>query len=80
MEGFQDLLASGNKKLLETCRTAIESYQIYHKEIILSLKLPYSNGPVEAINNQLKVIKRITYGFRNFVNFKSGFFEQKELF
>ena len=29
-----------------------------------------SNGAVEGINNKLKLIKRIGYGFRNFENFR----------
>ena len=30
-----------------------------------------SNGPLEGINNKIKVIKRISYGYRPFSNFKS---------
>jgi len=29
-----------------------------------------SNGAVEGINNKLKLIKRLSYGFRNFENFR----------
>jgi transposase len=29
-----------------------------------------SNGAVEGINNKLKLIKRLGYGFRNFENFR----------
>ena len=30
-----------------------------------------SNGPLEGINNKIKVIKRISYGYRSFINFKA---------
>ena len=30
-----------------------------------------SNGPLEGINNKTKVIKRISYGYRSFSNFKA---------
>ena len=30
-----------------------------------------SNGPLEGINNKIKVIKRISYGYRFFTNFKA---------
>ena len=30
-----------------------------------------SNGPLEGINNKIKVIKRISYGYRSFSNFKA---------
>ncbi|MDR0921101.1 MAG: transposase, partial [Lactobacillales bacterium] len=35
-----------------------------------SLKYKYSNGPLECFNNHIKVIKRIAYGYRNYMNFK----------
>jgi len=30
-----------------------------------------SNGPLEGINNEIKVIKCISYGYRFFTNFKA---------
>lgn len=30
----------------------------------------YTNGPIEGTNNKIKLIKRISYGFRSFINFK----------
>nr|WP_256924836.1 transposase [Enterococcus sp. 4G2_DIV0659] len=39
-------------------------YEIRH-----ALELPYSNGPLECLNNHIKVLKRNAYGFRNFYNF-----------
>jgi len=35
-----------------------------------ALKYNYSNGPLEGTNNKLKVLKRVAYGFRSFVNFR----------
>ena len=34
------------------------------------MELPYSNAKLEATNKIIKVIKRNTFGFRNFENFK----------
>ncbi|MGX7139555.1 transposase, partial [Enterococcus silesiacus] len=42
----------------------------YQNEIKNALELPYSNGPLECLNNHIKVLKRNAYGFRNFYNFK----------
>ncbi|OEG17587.1 transposase [Enterococcus plantarum] len=36
-----------------------------------SFRFPYSNGITEGLNNKLKVIKRIAYGYRNFYHFRS---------
>ncbi|WP_137617395.1 transposase, partial [Lactiplantibacillus nangangensis] len=30
----------------------------------------YSNGPMEGINNKIKVIKRVSYGFGCFSSFR----------
>ncbi|MCT4396958.1 ISL3 family transposase, partial [Periweissella beninensis] len=39
-------------------------------EIVNSFEYGFSNGPVEGINNKIKVISRISYGFKNFENFR----------
>ena len=39
-------------------------------KIMNALELPYSNTKLEATNNLIKVIKRNSFGFRNFDNFK----------
>ncbi|GEN55537.1 hypothetical protein GCM10012290_01380 [Halolactibacillus alkaliphilus] len=31
----------------------------------------YNNGRIEGINNKIKVLNRVTYGYRNFKNYKS---------
>ncbi|MBF1260226.1 MAG: transposase [Lachnoanaerobaculum sp.] len=31
-----------------------------------------SNGPTEGFNNNIKVLKRISYGVRNFTYFMNG--------
>ncbi|MFW5411764.1 transposase [Aerococcus urinaeequi] len=33
-----------------------------------------SNGCLEGKNNRIKVIKRVSYGYRNFFNFRSKIF------
>ncbi|WP_411970984.1 transposase [Ligilactobacillus hohenheimensis] len=35
-----------------------------------SFKCQLSNSPVEGINNKIKVIKRVSYGYRNFDHFR----------
>ncbi len=36
-----------------------------------SLKYGYTNAMIEIENNKIKVIKRSSYGYRNFRNFKA---------
>lgn len=33
-----------------------------------------TNGPIEGINNKIKVLERNTYGFRNYYHFRTRFF------
>lgn len=45
------------------------------KEYILNaFDYPYSNGYTEGINNKIKVLKRIAFGFRSFENFRKRIF------
>jgi transposase len=42
----------------------------WFKEIINSLDAPWTNGYIEGCNNKTKVLKRVSYGMRNFNNFR----------
>ena len=51
-----------------------ECAKMFHRwswHIRNSLNCPYTNGPIEGLNNKIKVLKRIGFGFRNFDNFKA---------
>ena len=51
---------------------AITAFKNNYKYILNSLKYRYvSNGPTEGFNNQIKVLKRISYGVRNFTYFRN---------
>ncbi|MED0716512.1 transposase [Aeribacillus sp. FSL K6-1121] len=41
-------------------------FKSWEKEIIHSFIYPYTNGYLEGIDNKIKVMKRISYGIRNF--------------
>lgn len=60
-------LESDIPQLVECAKT----YLHWSNSIKNSLDVPYSNGPIEGINNKIKVLKRVTYGMRNFTNFKA---------
>jgi transposase len=81
-ETFQKWLKESNeknvKKNLEKLyqvidQSGFEEYQYmkrtfknWEKEIINSFTFPYTNGFIEGVNNKIKVIKRVSYGIRNF--------------
>ncbi len=52
----------------------IETYRNFEENILNYFTYRVSSGPVEGLNNKIKVIKRRGYGFRNIVNFAKRLF------
>ena len=52
-------------------KACAQTYQHWFRQIVNSLAVPYSNGPTEGFNNKIKVLKRVSFGMRNFTNFKA---------
>ena len=46
----------------------------WNEYILNSFDYHYSNGYTEGVNNKIKVIKRVAFGFRNFENFRKRIF------
>ncbi len=44
---------------------------MYQSYIEKTVTTSYTNDPIEGINNKIKVIKRIAFGYRSFYHFKS---------
>ncbi len=55
-------------------KSFIETYKTYKPNILNYFSYRCSNGPVEGLNNKIKVIKRRGYGFRNIMNFARRIF------
>lgn len=49
-------------------------YQILQFALKNTMDISITNGVIEGINNKIKVIKRIAFGYRNFDNLKKRFF------
>lgn len=51
---------------------AITAFRNNYKYILNPLKYRHiSNGPTEGFNNKIKVLKRVSYGVRNFTYFRN---------
>jgi transposase len=48
-----------------------DTYRRWHNEIKNAFKYGYTNGPTEGFNNKIKVLKRISYGLKNFHRFRN---------
>jgi transposase len=49
---------------------AVKTIKNWFESIVNYFRQRTTNGPAEGINNKIKVIKRMAYGFRNFANFR----------
>ncbi|BDP90606.1 hypothetical protein EfmGK923_07790 [Enterococcus faecium] len=67
---FEDCLTRDISGLPETYTTTLRTFKKFLPQIQNALHYSYSNGPLECLNNHIKVLKRNAYGFRNFYNFK----------
>src|SRR5690625_1261147 len=52
-------------------KTSVNTLKKHLPFIENSLLYPYNNGRIEGINNKIKVLNRVAYGYRNFSNFKN---------
>ncbi len=51
-------------------KAAISSANKHLEKIKNTLNTNYNNGKIKGINNKIKVIKRVSYGYRSFDNFR----------
>ena len=56
---------------VEEFNSILKTFKDWEKEIQGGLTTVYSNGFTEGMNNKIKVLKRITFGFLNFERFRS---------
>ena len=67
---FVDWLYSVEVMDLPEFDDCTKAYHNWFQEIINAMDVPWTNGYVEGCNNKTKVLKRVSYGMRNFNNFR----------
>ena len=60
-----------HKERLPKFTTFLNTITKWHDEILRAIATGYTNGYVEGLNNRTKVLKRISYGVRNFERFRN---------
>ena len=70
-KGFEKVINIEYKDVSNQMQTTLTTLKKYSKYIKNTLEYSYSNGVIERNNNTCKLIKRISFGFRNFINMKS---------
>jgi transposase len=70
-ENFNIVINKKYENISSYMSTTLNTLKKYSEYIKNTLEQPYSNGVMERNNNTCKLIKRISFGFRNFRNMKS---------
>lgn len=65
-----DTLLNDSEPVSDEMMTVLNTFRENRTSIHNALAYGYSNGPLEGINNKIKVIKRVSYGFGRFQNFR----------
>ena len=70
-DSFNKVLNESHNNLSKQMKTTLSSLIYFSEYIQNTLEYSYNNVVMERNNNTCKLIKRISYGFRNFKNMKS---------
>lgn len=68
---FFDWIKSAENSGIPEFQKCAATYRRWSKEIRNVFKYNYTNGPTEGFNNKIKVLKRISYGMKNFHRFRN---------
>ena len=74
VDEFFDLIQENLKDLNHYFQTVFRTFLRHKQYIKNALETDYSNAKLEATNKLIKDIKRLGFGFRNFINFKKRVF------
>ena len=70
-EEFDDWILNARHCHIPEFEKCAQTYQHWRKEILNAFKYGLTNGPTEGFNNKIKVLKRSSYGIRNFRRFRT---------
>lgn len=68
---LKEVLLSADPLISDEMKTSIKTALRYIEYFSNGLKYEYSNGKLEGINNKIKVIKRISFGYRSYLHFRN---------
>lgn len=71
IKSFSEWVKRNLESPVSQLQECAKTYQHWYVEIKNSLEVPFSNGPTEGFNNKIKVLKRVSFGIKNFTNLKA---------
>ncbi len=66
LKAFHYAIQHSSDLLSPEMKTALKTLTHYQDYVKNTIETPYTNGVLEGINNNIKVIKRIAFGYRSF--------------
>ncbi len=70
-QAFADWIKRAEESGLKEFKGCANTYRNWYKEILNAFKYGYTNGVTEGFNNKIKVLKRVSYGVRDFKRFRT---------
>ena len=64
---LESLKDEGSRHIQTAIKTMLDNFEYVSN----ALKLSFSNGITEGINNYIKVLKRVAFGYKSFFNFRN---------
>ncbi|MCE2300785.1 ISL3 family transposase, partial [Streptococcus thermophilus] len=74
VDEFFELIEENRSKVNHYFQTVFRTFLRHKQYIKNTLETDYSNAKLEATNKLIKDIKRLGFGFRNFINFRKRVF------
>lgn len=68
---FYDWIKNAETSGIPEFEKCAATYRNWAKEILNAFKYGYTNGPTEGFNNKIKVLKRTSFGLKNFNRFRN---------
>jgi transposase len=68
---FDDWISNARGSGIKEFEKCAKTFQSWRKEILNAFKYGITNGVTEGFNNKIKVLKRSSYGIRNFNRFRT---------
>lgn len=79
-EELSNLMDTDRTGLCKGVAKAIKTMKKYKEYMLNSVEYEYSNGSLEGFNNKIKVLKRVSYGYGSFDNFRLRILVMSRLF
>lgn len=68
---FWEWVKAAEKSDIPEFASCARTYRNWSEGILNAFKYGYTNGPTEGYNNKIKVLKRLSYGIKNFKRFRT---------